>query len=179
MFFQRWCDFTEYLQREELASFSPHFHYSVPSSEDLLVIYTCRSEKRFKLCSCNYTEWGRKASRTEVGGFWGWGCFCTAVLPAQPFEPLQSETKQMQLLWSQSSLSPGLLFDSQSHPCFAKYLNTNFTPNSFIAALKLKHVLKCFSEVGPWFGSILYMRSKLISSRPTTRQCENYPFIEI
>lgn len=104
--------FTEYLRREELAQLSPSFHYSASSSEDLLVICTSRSEKRLKLCLYNYPELGREASRTEASGFGGWGCFCTAVLPARPFQPLQSETKQMPPLWSQNSLSPGLLFDS-------------------------------------------------------------------
>lgn len=84
---------------------SPCFHYSFPSLEDLLVNYTSRAEKRFKLRGRSYTEQGTGASRTEVGGFWCWGCFHTAMLPALPSEWLQSGTVQLQpeQLWPRAA----------------------------------------------------------------------------
>lgn len=67
--------------------------------------YTSRAEKRFKLRVRSYTEWGTEASRTEVGGFWCWGCFHTPSLPASPSERLQSRTVWLQpeQLWSRAA----------------------------------------------------------------------------
>lgn len=111
-----------------------------------------------------------------------WVGFGAGAVPAQlcsPLSPSSEWHKADAVSLESEQFQSRAAFNSQCNLSLAKYWSMSFTPTNLIAALMLKHMLKCFSEAGPWLDSILYMRSELISISPTTWQCENYPFIEI